>query len=427
MKNTEYFKGKKITVVGLARSGSACAALLSSLGAEVYVTELQDNEVTRRKASELIARGIQVELGLHSEGFIAHKDMVVLSPGVENTALPVVWADQFGVPIVSEIEIGWMVCPARIIAVTGSNGKTTVTTLIGQVIEAAGKKALVCGNIGTPFTSVVAAMVPEDYVSLEVSSFQLERIRTFRPFIACVLNFTRNHLDRYRSMEEYVQAKKRIAINQGKGDSLVLNYNDETARGLAKETKAEVIYFYEGQKLNPNQAAVMAVGSILGIRKDTMEEVFKGFKGLSHRMEYVAQIANVTFVNDSKATTADSTLWALKNIQGRVILIAGGKDKGVDYRLILGVAKDKVKELILIGEAAAKIETALRNAFPIQKATTLQEAVEKAYRDAEAGDYVLLSPMCSSFDMFLNYEERGEVFREAVKKLLSANRGAAAH
>ncbi|MEW6074946.1 MAG: UDP-N-acetylmuramoyl-L-alanine--D-glutamate ligase [Candidatus Omnitrophota bacterium] len=425
MRNTEYFKGKKITIVGLARSGSACAALLSSLGAEVYITELQDNETTRRKASELIAGGVQVELGLHSEGFIANKDMVVLSPGVEDTAMPVVWADRLGVPIVSEIEVGWMVCPAHIIAVTGSNGKTTVTTLIGEIIKAAGKKAFVCGNIGTPFTSLVAAMAPDDYVSLEVSSFQLERIRSFKPFIACVLNFTRNHLDRYHSMEEYVQAKKRIAMNQGEGDFLVLNYNDEIARGLAKGTKAEVAYFYEGQGLNPNQAAVMAVGSILGIPKDTIKDVFRGFKGLAHRMEYVAQVADVTFINDSKATTADSTLWALKNVEGRVILIAGGKDKGVDYRLILAVGKDKVKELVLIGEAAAKIEAALRDVFPIQKAATLQEAVQRAYQDAEAGDSVLFSPMCSSFDMFSNYEERGEVFREAVRKLLSANRGAA--
>jgi len=421
MINTDYFRDKKVTVVGLARSGLACANLLFDLRAEVSVTDNQDNDLTRSNASKIKSKEIKVELGKHSQEFIRGRDLLVISPGVPNDALPVIWASAFNIPIISEIELAWVLCPAAIIAVTGSNGKTTVTALIGKILEAQGKKVFVCGNIGNPFSGELEIMREGDFVSLEVSSFQLERIVNFKPKISVMLNFSINHLDRYKNMQEYLEAKKRIFMNQDKTDYLVLNFQDGVLRELAKETKAEVVYFPGEDKLNPNQAAVLAVGSILGIEKELILGVFREFKGIEHRLEYVLEINSIKFINDSKSTTVDSALWALENIQSPIILIAGGKDKGVDYGAILDLARKKVKEVILIGEAKKKIASAFKGALSIDEAATLEEAVAKAFSKARAGDCVLLSPMCSSFDMFSSYEERGNIFKKAVYGLARKN------
>jgi UDP-N-acetylmuramoylalanine--D-glutamate ligase len=370
----------------------------------------------RANAGQLESRGIKVELGRHTRGFIEGGDLVIISPGVMPYAQPVLWADELGIPVISEIEFAAGLCPAKIIAVTGSNGKTTVTTLIGKVIEADNRRVFVCGNIGTPFSSLVNKMKEGDLVSLEVSSFQLEKIRKFKPGVAVILNITRNHLDRHKDMQEYIDAKKRIFMNQDGSDFLVLNADDPVLSQLAKEARSKVVFFKHSGTLNPNQAAVTAVGSILGIGREKMQKVFDGFTGLEHRLEFVAEINRVRFINDSKATTADSAKWALENIDAPVLLIAGGRHKGVDYGLIKEVARNKVKELILIGEARADIERALAG-FKIDSAMTLDDAVRKAFSRASPGDCVLLSPMCSSFDMFSDYEERGRVFKESVRKL----------
>jgi len=417
MRNIDYFRNKKVTVVGLARSGLACAQLLSDLGAEVSVTDCNDTPAVRLNAAQLKEKNIQFESGRHTPEFIAGRDFIVISPGVTNTSLPVTWAQELAIPVIAEIEVAWMVCPACVIAVTGSSGKTTVATLIGKVLEASGKRVFVCGNIGTPFCGEVAKMNPDDFVSLEVSSFQLEAIRYFKPKIAVMLNFSRNHLDRHKDMREYLDAKKRIFMNQGEDEFLVLNKQDPVLKRLAGETKAKVVYFSGTGQFNPNQAAVAAVSSILGINKGLCARVCADFKGLEHRLEYVSRINNVTFINDSKATTVESAVWAIKNISSPVILIAGGRDKGVDYRGIIDVSRKKVKEVIVIGEARQKIEDALRGALPLNDASTLEEAVRKAFHDAASGDCVLLSPMCSSFDMFSDYEERGKVFKKAVHAL----------
>jgi UDP-N-acetylmuramoylalanine--D-glutamate ligase len=417
MRNIDYFKHKKVTVVGLARSGLACARLLSDLGAEVSVTDCCDTPVIRSNAERLQEKNIRFESGKHTRGFIAGRDLIVISPGVTGTSLPVRWAQEEKIPVIAEIEAAWAVCPASVIAVTGSSGKTTVATLIGKVLEASGKRAFVCGNIGTPFCGEVAKMKPGDFVSLEVSSFQLEAIRDFRPKIAVMLNFSRNHLDRHKDMQEYLDAKKRIFMNQEEDDFLVLNQEDPVLKKLGAEAKAKVIYFNGSEELNPNQAAVAAVASILNIKKDLCLKVFSDFKGLEHRLEYVSKINDITFVNDSKATTVESAVWAIKNIPSPVILIAGGRHKGVDYRGILDVSRKKVKEVIVIGEAREKIEDALRGSLPLHGASTLEDAVRKAFSDASSGDCVLLSPMCSSFDMFSDYEERGRAFKNAVHTL----------
>lgn len=417
LRNKEYFRDKKISVVGIARSGLACANLLYELGADVSVTDSQDNEKTRLSALKLKSKDIKVELGRHTKEFIKDRDLIVISPGVDNNALPVSWADAWGIPIISEIEVGGILCPAKIIAVTGTNGKTTVTTLIGKILEAKGERAFVCGNIGDPFCGRLKEIRESDFVSLEVSSFQLERIKTFRPKISLVLNLKPNHLDRYKSMEEYLQAKKRIFMNQDRSDYLVLNSQDALVKELAKEARANSVFFSALENFNPNQSAVLTVGSILGIDKELCCRVFSQFKGVEHRLEYVAEVGGVEFINDSKSTNVDSTIWALKNIRRPVILIAGGRDKGCDYGSVIDYMRNKVKEIVLIGEAKKKIKAAMSGFLSAEESSTLEKALEIASGKALPGDCVLFSPMCSSFDMFSDYEERGRHFKRLVDNL----------
>ena len=417
MRNTDRFLNKRVIIVGFARSGIACANLLYSLGAKVGITDNKDSAQVRENLLQLKSKEINVELGRHTQDFVKGNDLLILSPGVPAEALPVLWAKESGIPVISEIELGWILCPATIIAVTGANGKTTVATLIGKILEKSGRKVSVCGNIGKPFCAEVEKLKEGDFVSLEVSSFQLETIRDFRPKIALILNFTPNHLDRYKNMQEYLEAKKRIFMNQAKGDYLVLNGDDPVLRAMAKEAKSEIVFFSPEDELNPNQAAVLAVGRILEIAKDLILSEFRDFPGIEHRMEFVREINKVKFINDSKATTVDSAIWALKNIKEPVVLISGGKHKGVDYRQLIPFARDKVRQVILIGEAREVMRSAFFDALPLDEAQNLEEAVIKAYNKALPGDAVLLSPMCSSFDMFLNYEERGNVFKQIVHSL----------
>ena len=419
MRNSEYFKNKKVTIVGLARSGVACANLLHRLKAIVSVTEIKDDPQSRQAGTKLCSSEIKVELGKHSQDLIKQADLVVISPGVPLNSLCVNWAKELNKLLISEIEVASILCPAQIIAVTGSNGKTTVTTLIGEVLAASQKKVFVCGNIGNPFCAEVEKMREGDFVVLEVSSFQLETIKDFKPRLAVILNLTPNHLDRYNNLQEYLDAKKRIFMNQDCNDFLVLNADDPVLSAAASGFKSKVVFFTKEGKLNPNQSAVVAVGRILGVELKQMQKVFQEFKGIPHRMEEVAEINGVKFINDSKATTADSAIWAISNITSPIILIAGGRHKGIDYRVILDVAKDKVKQAFLIGEAKDIIASDLKTGgFSIAKVDTLKEAVTKAYYQAKPGYYVLLSPMCSSYDMFTDYEERGRVFKKIVLDLV---------
>lgn len=414
MRNSNYFKNKKITIVGLARSGLACANLLHRVGAFVSVTDIEDNTQTQEAANRLCSGDILVELGKHSQNFIKHADMVVISPGVPPSALPVKWAQEFNKLLISEVEVASILCPAAIIAVTGSNGKTTVTTLIGRILAASGKNVFVCGNIGNPFCSEVEKAHGGDFVVLEISSFQLEAIKDFKPKIAVILNLTQNHLDRYNNMREYLDAKARIIMNQDNDDFLVLNAQDASLKAIAEKAKSKAVFFIQQDGLNSNQSAVLAVGNILGVNKGLMLEVFNKFKGIEHRMEEVRNINGVKFINDSKATTADSAAWAIKNINNPIILISGGRHKGIDYRVIIEPARGKVQQVVLIGEAKEKITAAFGNEFPIENSSSLKEAVEKAFVLAKPGYTVLFSPMCSSFDMFKDYEERGRAFKKIV-------------
>ncbi|MCM8801222.1 MAG: UDP-N-acetylmuramoyl-L-alanine--D-glutamate ligase [Candidatus Omnitrophica bacterium] len=417
MQNIQQFRNLKVTVIGLGRSGVSSANLLYDLGAEVNVTDNQDNIAIHENVLKLKSKNIKVELGRHSEDFIKNKDLIVVSPGVPQDAYPIVLAEKLNIPVISEIEFAFLLCEGTIIAITGTNGKTTLTTLVGNLLNKVKRNCFICGNIGNPFSAEVRNIKESDFVSLEVSSFQLERIKTFKPKIAVILNFSCNHLDRYRNMEEYLNAKKRIFMNQDETDYLVLNEDDPVVKDLAKETKAKVVFFKEKDNLNSNYSALLAIGSILKIDKDICLQLIREFKGIEHRLEFVKELNHINFINDSKSTTVESTLWALRNIEEPVILIAGGKDKGIDYQPILALAKNKIKKTILIGEAKDKIEKVLKDSVVVQKALTLEEAVEEAYRSAVPGDCVLLSPMCASFDMFKDYEERGRAFKKAVYDL----------
>jgi UDP-N-acetylmuramoylalanine--D-glutamate ligase len=414
MVHTDYYSGKRITIVGLARSGLASALLFDSLGASVKVTDSNDVPMTRTNAQRLSGTSVAIELGSHSEGFIRGSDCVIISPGVPDTALPVVWAKALGIPVFSEVEAVWKLCPAPVIAITGTNGKTTVTTLIGKVLRASGKNAIVCGNIGNPFAGEIQAVKPSDYVVLEISSFQLEHIEAFKPKVAVILNVSRNHLDRYASMEEYLAAKKRIFMNQDREDYLVLNALDPLLQDSAREACSRVVYFTKEEGLNPNQSAVLAVTALLGIEKQIALEVFKVFTGVEHRLEIVSDVDGIKFINDSKATTVDATLWALRTVDAPVILIVGGREKGNDYSAIVNAVREKVKHMVVIGETKEKIRRSFQDIVPLEEASSLEEAVEKARQQASRGDCILFSPMCKSFDMFTDYEDRGRKFKSIV-------------
>lgn len=414
------YQGKKITVVGLARSGAAAARLLRRLGACVRVTDQGGTPKLQEAAAALAAEGVEVELGRHSRAFLETSDALVISPGVALDAEPCLWAREKGIDVVSEVEIAAAVCPAPIIAITGTNGKTTTTTLVGDVIMKWGRRAHVVGNIGVPFSSVALDARAEDFVVLEISSFQLEAIRNFRPKVAAILNVSPDHMDRYRSFDDYLDAKKRVFLNQGAEDCLILNFGDTHLKAIAQEARSRVVFFNRDSDAGPfnqNQLAVLAVAEVLGIPRPLVLEVFKDFRGVEHRMEKVRELDGIEFINDSKATNIDSTIWALQDIKRPAILIAGGRDKGSDFRSVSDLARRKVKFAVLIGEAHDRIASAWQGLLPCEKAADMEAAVALARAKAAPGDIVLLSPMCKSFDMFTDYEHRGRVFKDIVARL----------
>ncbi len=414
------FKDRRVTVVGLARSGMAAATLLNRLGALVSITEKNTSVQLEASGENLRKDGMEVELGGHSRAFIEGRDLVVVSPGVVPEAEPIIWANESRIEVISEIELASSLCPAPIIAVTGTNGKTTTTTLIAEVLRASGYVAHALGNIGSPFSQEVLRIKKGEFVSLEISSFQLEHVQHFHPRFALILNITPDHLDRHKNFTEYLRLKKRIFENQDRDDWLIVNYADEVLREAAGEARAKVLFFNKdetGGGFNQNQLAVLAVAEALGIKKAICLEVFRNFKGVEHRMELIRTLNGIDFINDSKATNIDSTIWALNNITKPAVLIAGGREKGSDFSRILDLARSKVKFAVLVGEASGRIAGAWKGFLPFAQATTFEDAVALSYQKAKAGDCVLLSPMAKSFDMFTDYEHRGRVFKELVNHL----------
>ncbi len=416
-------KGKKVTVVGLGKSGLAACNLLIEKGARISITDCRDSQRVKDNICSLNRENIvDIEIGRHTEGLIEGKDLVVTSPGVRLKSRPLIWAKKKGVPVIGEVELAFAFCRAPIIAITGTNGKTTVTTLLGQIFQAAGRKCAVCGNIGNPFSAEVTRLSEEHTVILEISSFQLETIDKFKPKVAVILNLSADHLDRHKNFDEYFAAKCRIFSNQDEKDWTVLNEKDSQKLTLAAKTKARVLYFSknlggEAADFNDNQIAALTVSSLFAIPKEPAINICRQFRGLKHRMEEIRQIRGIKFINDSKATNAHSTLWALNSIKEPVILIAGGRDKGSNFTALGEKIKDKVRAMVLFGEAREKIEKAFAGLVLTKKTETLAQAVRDAFCLARAGDCVLLSPMCASFDMFSDYAERGRAFKQAVYSL----------
>lgn len=445
------FKNKKVAVVGLARSGMAAVHLLHSLEADVYATDSGDSEDLRKNEEVLKSNGIKVEIKEHTPEFIKDKDLIVISPGIPDTSPAVIWAIEYGIPIISEIELGYLCCDVPIVAITGTNGKSTVTTLIGEILKKGGKDVVVCGNLGNPFCGELPNIKSDSIVVLEVSSFQLERIKEFKPYVSVLLNISQNHFDRHPDLNSYINAKAQIFHNQDDNDWTILNYDDELLREFKGRTKAVLLYFSRKRKVVgayldndqmiisangteqtlcdiselkikgghnvENALASLCVAAIFGINPQHITDAVKDFKGLEHRFEYVTSIDNIDFINDSKSTTVLSTMRALEACDRPVILIAGGKDKGSDFRKTRSMLASKVKSMVLIGTSKGKIKEDLRGVIPITEANSMEEAVKIAYFNAVEGDVVLLSPMCASFDMFRNFEDRGKIFKEVVFKI----------
>ena len=419
----------KVIVVGLGKSGQEAARLIASRKDTVFITEFKDDAASRIAGDLLIKEGVvkpgNVELGCHTDKFIKKADLMVVSPGVRRDAEPIKLAESKGIPVISELELAYAMCPADIIAVTGTSGKTTTTTLIGQMLKRSGLDAVVCGNIGNPFSGEIKRIKKDSVVVLEVSSFQLELIDKFKPRVSIVLNISDNHLDRHKDMEEYVTAKCRIFLNQDKKDALFLNKNDELLREIACIVKGPRVGFFNEYKdfgkryniANEDYLAAMSAASMMNVSEAVMLKVIKNFKGIEHRLEAVANINGVDFINDSKATTISSVEWALKSLGENIILIMGGKYKGGDFGLLKELVKKKVDYIISIGEARREIKNGLDGVKPIFEAKDFSEAVFEGFKKAKKGGRVLLSPGCSSFDMFKNYEQRGKIFKELVNEI----------
>jgi len=444
---------KRVLVVGLGKSGVASALFLKAHGARVTVSDTKSGDELRNEIPVLLDHGITVETGGHGDRTFRGQDLIVVSPGVPVDAPPLVQARALGESVIGEIELAAQFLPGPIVAITGSNGKTTTTTLAGEIMAAAGFPALVGGNIGTPAISLAERAKPETVIVLEISSFQLETIQTFRPKVAVVLNVTPDHLDRHRTFDIYVNAKARIFENQQANDFAVLNADDPTCVSMAARTKAQVFWFSRQKEVEQgawvrdgnilfrdaagqkeillvseiplkgahnleNVLAAVCAGALMGCAPDKIRLAVRDFKAVEHRLEFVATVHGVDYYNDSKATNVDATIKALESFPANIHLILGGKDKGSDYSVLNDLLRQRVKRVYTIGAAAAKIESQI--VFPkseIVHAETLENAVRKAHSAAVSGDVVLLAPACASFDQFKNYEHRGKAFKEIVRGL----------
>ena len=419
-------KNKTVVIIGAQKSGFAAAKLVYQRGGKVKISEYNSKEkISEEFLAWIQENAIACQWAGHTQDFIEDSDLIVLSPGVAYESLPVQWAMAKKIPVLGEIELAVQFCEKPIIAVTGSNGKTTVSTLIHEVIQKSGKRSVLCGNVGNPFSGCVSQCNDADYVVVEISSFQLESLialnksfRKFKPYIAVFLNFSQNHLDRHKDLQEYFDAKKKIFLNQDKKDFAVLNFKDSSAEQLMDAVKAQVCYFnQQSNGINPNQSAALKVAQLLGIQENICHEVFKSFKGVEHRLEWVRDINGVDYINDSKATTAEAGRWAIESIKQPIVLICGGRDKNIDFSVLCEVVKKNVKKMFVFGEAKIKLQETFKGFVEVELCENLNDAVSKSSIFAKEGDCILLSPMCASFDMFTNFEERGSIYKKIVGQL----------
>ena len=447
--------GKKVLIIGAARSGIAAAKFLVDQGAVVVLTDQKPVEKWTPEAVALKESGVGLLPGEAPSWLLDQLDLVVVSPGVPANIIPIRYAERAGAEVIGEVELAARFLKGRIIAITGSNGKTTTTSLIGELLRDAGLPVQVGGNIGKALISMVESSRDDGWTVAELSSFQLETIRTFHPSIAVVLNVTPNHMDRYETFTDYAAAKHRIFMNQTPEDVAVLNADDPTVSSWESGLRARVIKFSvrkelesgvflrgrelvfagnEGEKvlLNvdemklrglhnvENTAAAFAAGLAAGAAIESMNGTARRFDPVEHRLEFVAEIDGVRFYNDSKATSVDATLKALEafaNESGKVVLILGGRGKKAPYAPLESLVRTKVRKLVLIGEDAETIEAELGDFAPFERASDMKDAVRRSFQSAEKGDVVLLAPACASFDMFESFEHRGKVFKAEVSDL----------
>lgn len=446
-------KNKRVLVVGLGKSGLAAARFLKQRGAQVTVSDSRPGTVIAELPA-LLEQGIALETGSHGLLTFRRQDLIVVSPGVPPTVPELQQVRAMGMRIIGELELGAQFLQGEIVAITGSNGKTTTTTLIGEILQASGRPTLVGGNIGKPVTEMVPESTPATWNVLEASSFQLESIESFRPNIALVLNITPDHLDRHGSFGAYAAAKMRITENQTQENFLVLNAEDTATQMVAANTKAQIFWFSakrqvkqgafvhgesvffrgrEGVQPEPflpiaeiplagahnveNVLAAVCAARLAGVEGETIRTAVKAFRAVEHRLEFVRELEGVRYFNDSKATNVDATVKAVEAFPRGIYLILGGKDKESNYITLAPLLRERVRAVITIGSAAEKIERQLDGVAKIERADTLQRAVSWARREAKAGDTVLLAPACSSFDQFENYEHRGRTFKQLVNDL----------
>ncbi len=438
--------GKNILVVGLGKTGIETVRFLLKKGAEVRASDLTPFEKLPEEAKEFQKRGVKIEAGEHRNETFLWADMIVLSPGVPFGLPPVKEALDRGIEIISELELAWRFINKPVIAITGSNGKTTTSSLIARILRASGKRVFLGGNIGTPLIQIAEEDKEFDFLVLELSSFQLQGISTFKPYIGLLLNISPNHLDHHKSFDEYVESKIRLFSNQTHLDWAVYNCDDAVVKENSSKIKSRRVpfgktpieggVFFDGTYLRfgeelydpramkligvhnlENAMAAIASTRILGCEPELVESEIVKFDPLPHRTELVGEVREVRFYNDSKSTSPGATLRALESFPRPIILIAGGKDKGVSYGVLKDTIHKKVKLLILFGESRVRMRRELGGEVETALASSLEEAVDKAIRYLSKGDTVLFSPACSSFDMFNSYEERGRRFKEIVQNI----------
>jgi UDP-N-acetylmuramoylalanine--D-glutamate ligase len=447
-------KNKRVLVVGLGKSGIAAAMFLRRQGARVTVSDARSAVALAKEIPALLDAGVMVESGGHGLLTFRRQDLIVISPGVPLDTPEVKQVIGYGMPVIGELELASRFLKGRILAITGSNGKTTTTTLLGKILAESGASTLVGGNIGRPVIDLIPESTDATLNVLEVSSFQLETIEEFRPWIAVVLNITPDHLDRHGSFENYAAMKTRITERQQADDLLVLNAEDKPTQMVAAKTKAQIFWFSsrrpikqgafvhgesvvflprEGGKAEPilpvaeiplkgahnieNVLAAVCAARLAGVPAETIRTAVASFKAVEHRLEFVRSLEGVEYFNDSKATNVDAAMKAVAAFPGGIHLILGGKDKDSDYTAMAPLLRERVKAVYTIGSAAEKIERELSGVVKMVGAGTLDAAVREAKQAAVAGDVVLLAPACSSFDQFENYEHRGRVFRQVVEQL----------
>lgn len=453
MREKERTSGEEeVLVVGLARSGFAAAMLLLSKGWRVRISEERNDPEVREKAKLLADKGARVETGGHTSEFLDGLSLVVASPGVPDENRLLVAARARGIPVIDELELASREVRAPLIAVTGTNGKTTTSSLIAHCLSSAGRRTVLAGNVGIPLSAVLDEVRESDWVVVEVSSYQLGRTMHFHPAISVFLNIASDHMDRYSSFEDYYSHKKRIFANQERDDTAVLNAEEDPIRSLARGLRSQVLFFdrrcavedgawverdaillgsrthreevcrvsdlpLQGSHNLQNVLASVCALRAAGCTSAEMREGIGTFKGLHHRLEDLGTVRGVRFINDSKATNVSSALCALESIAEPIVLIMGGRHKGEPYSRLGPLVRKKVKHIVVIGEAVPLIEADLSDLVPMTRSGSFRDAVSVAMVHASPGDVVLLSPACSSFDMFRNYEERGDIFKELVNDL----------